>query len=90
MNSNILVKRDPWLLSSSVDDDLILFSADRGMYYGTQAVGSRIWTLIADEVSVAELCDWLVEEFSVDRVTCEREVLQFVEQLAEEGMVTVR
>lgn len=90
INETSHVKRDPSLLSSSVDDDLILFSADRGMYYGTQAVGSRIWALIEDEVSVSEVCDKLFDEFSVDRLTCEREVLQFVEQLAEEGMVTVR
>ncbi len=90
INETSHVKRDPSLLSSSVDDDLILFSADQGMYYGTQAVGSRIWALIEDEVSVAEVCDRLLEEFSVDRVTCKREVLHFIEQLAEEGMVTVR
>ncbi|WP_175507768.1 PqqD family peptide modification chaperone [Halomonas korlensis] len=90
MNRSTLVKRHPSLLSSSVDDDLVLFSAEQGMYYGTQAVGRRIWTLIEDEVSVAEVCDKLLDEFSVDRVTCEREVLQFVEQLANEGMVTVR
>lgn len=85
-----IVKRDPSLLFSSVDDDLVLFSARQGMYYGTQAVGSRIWALIEDEVSVAEICDKLLEEFSVDRVTCEHEVVQFVEQLTEEGMVAVR
>lgn len=90
MNSNALVKRDSSLLFTRVDDDLILFSAERGMYYGTQVVGSRIWALIEDEVSIAEICDKLLEEFSVDRVACEREVLQFVEQLAEEGMVAVR
>lgn len=90
MNRSSRVKRDSSLLFSRVDDDLVLFSASRGMYYGTQVVGSRIWALIEEEVSVAEICDALLEEFSVDRVTCEREVVQFVEQLGEEGLVTVR
>lgn len=90
MNRSSLVKRDSALLSTRVDDDLVLFSAEQGMYYGTQVVGSRIWALIEDELSVVEICDKLLEEFSVDRVTCEREVMQFVEQLAEEGLVSVR
>lgn len=85
-----LVKREPSLLFSSVDDDLVLFSAEQGMYYGTQVVGSRIWALIEDEASVAEICAKLLDEFLVDRVTCEREVLQFIEQLAEDGLVAVR
>jgi hypothetical protein len=90
MDSNTLIKRDPSLLFTRVDDDLVLFSANEGMYYGMQVVGSRIWALIEDEVSVAEICDKLLEEFSVDRETCEREVMQFVEQLAEERIVVVR
>lgn len=90
MNSNALVKRDSSLLFTRVDDDLVMFSAERGMYYGIQVVGSRIWTLIEDEVSIAEICDKLLEEFSVDRETCEREVVHFVEQLDGEGLVVVR
>ncbi len=90
MNRSSLVRRDSSLLFTRVDDDLVLFSAEQGMYYGTQVVGSRIWALIEDELSVAEICDRLLEEFSVDRVICEREVMQFVEQLAKEGLVTVR
>lgn len=90
INTTTIVKRDPSLLSSRVDDDLVLFSAEQGMYYGTQAVGRRIWALIKDEVSIDEICDKLLEEFSVDRVTCQREVVQFIEQLAEEELIAVR
>lgn len=90
MNRSSLIKRDSSLLFTRVDDDLVMFSANEGMYYGTQVVGRRIWALIEEEVSVDEICEQLLDEFSVDRVTCEREVIQFVEQLAEEGLVAVR
>lgn len=90
INSSSLVRRNSSIFFTRVDDDLVLFSANQGMYYGMQLVGSRIWALIEDEVSVAEICDELIERFSVDRETCEREVMQFVEQLEEQGMVVVR
>lgn len=89
MNLTTVVKRHPSLLASQVNDDLVLFSAERGMYYGTQAVGGRIWSLIQDEVSVSGICDQLLAEFSVERETCERDVLQFLEQLETEGLVMV-
>ncbi|WP_458526769.1 PqqD family protein [Onishia taeanensis] len=90
MDHQSLVQRIPFLLSSTVDDDLVLFSADRGRYYGTQVVGHRIWTLLEEEVSVATICERLLEEFVVDRATCQHEVLHFIQTLADEGLVTVR
>lgn len=90
MDNQSLVRRHPSLLSSTIDEDLVLFSAERGRYYGTQVVGHRIWTLVEEEVSVGALCERLLEEFMVDRATCEREVLHFVQTLADEDLVTVR
>ena len=90
INTTTVVKRDPSLLTSRVDDDLVMFSVEQGMYFGTQAVGSRIWALIEEEVSIAEICTRLLDEFSIDSVTCEHDVMQFVEQLADEGLVAVR
>ncbi|MGY6564012.1 MAG: lasso peptide biosynthesis PqqD family chaperone [Halomonadaceae bacterium] len=88
MQMNTVVKRHPSLLASEVNDDVVLFSAERGMYYGTQAVGGRIWSLLQDEMSVSDICDRLLAEFSVERESCEHDVLQFLEQLETEGLVT--
>ncbi|MCE8034674.1 MAG: PqqD family peptide modification chaperone [Halomonas sp.] len=87
MKMTTVVKRHPSLLASQVNDDLVLFNAERGMYYGTQAVGGRIWSLIQDEMSVSGICNQLLAEFTVERETCERDVLQFLEQLETEGLV---
>lgn len=90
MQMTTVVRRHPSLLASQVNDDVVLFSAERGMYYGTQAVGGRIWSLIQDETSVSDICDRVLAEFSVERENCERDVLQFLEQLETEGLVTTR
>ncbi|MCE8011146.1 PqqD family peptide modification chaperone [Billgrantia desiderata] len=90
MQMTTVVRRHPSLLASQVNDDVVLFSAERGMYYGTQAVGGRIWSLIQDETSVSDICERVLAEFSVERENCERDVLQFLEQLETEGLVTTR
>ncbi|MFQ3788176.1 PqqD family peptide modification chaperone [Halomonas sp. A29] len=90
MDMTTVVKRHPSLLGSQINDDLVLFSAERGMYYGTQAVGGRIWSLIQAEASVSGICDQLLAEFSVERETCERDVLEFLEHLETEGLVMSR
>lgn len=88
LDSKIIRKTNP--LASRVDDDLVIFSAEKGMYYGTQAVGSRVWSLIEQETTVASVCDQLMQEFEVDRDTCEREVVAFLGYLEQEELVLVR
>lgn len=88
LDSRVVRQGEP--LTSQVDDDLVLFSPDKGMYYGTQAVGRRIWSLLAEETGVEELCDRLLQEFDVDRTTCHDEVVAFLDSLAAEQLIRVR
>ncbi len=81
------VKRSQSPLSSRVGDDLVLFSVNRGMYYGVPVVGRRIWDLMENQITICAICDQLVREFSVDRDTCENEVLNFIDQLEAEELV---
>ncbi|EWH01132.1 lasso peptide biosynthesis PqqD family chaperone [Halomonas sp. BC04] len=87
MNLDTRVTRQDEPLSSQVDDELVIFSSKNGMYYGTQAVGKRIWSLIEQETTIAEIRDRLLEEFDVDRETCEREVVTFLDQLQQEDLI---
>ena len=90
VRSTTLVRRDERVLHARVEDGLAMMSIERGFYFGVNAVGRRIWEWLAEERSVGQLCDRLQAEFEVDRATCEREVLGFIEDLARERLVQVR
>lgn len=90
MDMQTRVSRKPEPLASRVDDDLVIFSARNGMYYGTQSVGHHIWSLLEHEISVHDLCSRLQQAFEVDRDTCEQEVLAFLGQLDREGLIDTR
>lgn len=75
------------VFSTSVDDDLILFDPDSGEYYGAGIVGQKIWDLITEECTVETVCGELLEEFDVDRQTCESDVLQFLNELHARGLI---
>ncbi|MFC3286336.1 lasso peptide biosynthesis PqqD family chaperone [Litchfieldella rifensis] len=77
-------------LASQVNDDLVIFSARNGMYYGLPRVGNRIWSLIEHETTVSAICEKLLEEYEVDRDTCTREVVAFLDQLKHEGLIRVQ
>lgn len=84
-----VVTRDASLIFSDLDGEIVMMSIESGKYYGLKEIGSRIWALIEQPHSVGELCDTLMAEFEVGEDTCQQHVLEFLEELKDEGIVTV-
>ena len=84
-----LVARGESLMSSDLDGETVMMSIESGKYYGLDDIGSRIWALVEQPLSVGNLCDTLMTEFEVDRETCQQHVLEFLEELRDESIVTI-
>lgn len=87
---DVVARRDSELLTTEVDGELIAMSIDKGTCYGLNRVGTRIWALIAEPRSIDELCGRLLAEFDVEEEVCRREVVDLLERLRAEGLITVR
>ncbi len=81
------VIRPEGTVHSEVDGDVLMMNAQTGAYHSLSGVGARIWSLLKEPASAAEICDRLLTEYRVDRQRCESEVLAFVRQLAAQGVV---
>lgn len=77
------------LFSGQVDGEIVMMSVANEQYYGLDTVGSRIWELIAQPRSAFEVCEILLSEFQVDRDTCQRDVLNFMERLYAEKIIRI-
>lgn len=75
--------------AAAVDDELVVVGFDKVQSYSLNPVGARVWQWIETANTPAELCDRLQGEFAVDRATCERDVVRFLEQLHREGLIEV-
>ena len=60
-----------------------------GVYYGTDDVGAEVWKAIQEPKSVSQVREHLLSEFDVDRETCERDLLAFLEELASAKLIDV-
>ncbi len=81
------VVRSEEFITSTVDNELVMMSLDKGIYYGLDAIGSQIWETIAAPTTIDALCQKLVDEFEVDPAQCQADVLAFLNELHQEGMV---
>lgn len=87
MNLNSMVKQGDDPLSAEVDGELIMMSIEQGNYYGLGETGSRIWKLMETPIRVSDLCATLCQEYDVAPSVCEADTLDFLEKLAEQGLI---
>jgi len=81
-----LVVSDEQVFTTLGGEAVILGLRD-GVYYGLDSVGARIWALLAEPRSVAELVTTIVDEFDVTPERCERDLLALLDDLAARGLV---
>lgn len=75
--------------SAEMDNDLILFDPEAGVYYGSGPVGAKIWEFVVKGAVVSDICKSLMDDFEVDKSTCETEVLAFLHELQDRELLTV-
>jgi hypothetical protein len=84
---DLIVARGAGLVEAEVDGELIGLHIDNGTCYAFNATATRIWQLIEQPRSLADLCAALAEEFEVDPATCESDVRLVLDDLASDGIV---
>ncbi|WP_422057989.1 PqqD family protein [Sphingomonas sp.] len=82
-----LVRSEDVMHVSVGDDETVMMSIAGGYYYGLNPVATWIWRLLEKPQALSDVCNSLIEEFEVDRPACEKEVLQFAQQLVDHQIV---
>jgi hypothetical protein len=76
------------LIEAEIDEEIVALSIEQGICYGMNRVSSRIWNLLAKPIRVCDLCAALLAAYRVDPDVCERQVLDLLEELRTEGLIT--
>jgi hypothetical protein len=77
-------------VSCPLGEESAILNLKNSMYYGTNPVGTRIWTLLKEPRSVEQLRDTLLNEYQVDAALCERDLLDLLGKMKSEGLIEVR
>ena len=72
---------------SSVGGDVVALDIEKGICFGLNATGSRVWEMLASDLCGREICSRLMQDYRVKPETCEREVLELIRALVGEGLI---
>ena len=75
------------VLSHDLQGELVILNLNTGVYFGLDPVGTRIWHLLREHQSLQKVLDSMVEEYEVGEAQCMQDLLSFVAQMREKGLV---
>lgn len=71
-------------------DEAVILALKSGVYYGLNAIGARVWSLLQEPKTVGAVLDTLLEEYEVEPDRCEGDLLTLLQDLAERQLVEIK
>ena len=72
---------------SAIDDEVVLLDSESGIYFGLNPVGSRMFQLLKETLSLAPTLERLLGEYEVPREVLDRDLRVFLKTLQEKKLV---
>jgi hypothetical protein len=77
-------------VSCPLGEESAILNLKNSVYYGLNEVGARVWNLVQQPRSIAEVRDAIADEYEVEPGRCEREIIDIVQKLKDEGLVELK
>ncbi|MBE5873460.1 MAG: PqqD family protein [Lachnospiraceae bacterium] len=87
MNKTSKIKIKKQLNVTDLSGEKVMVDFEQGKYFMIKGVGNDIWEMLADDVVVADIMDKLLQEYDVTVEQCEKEVLDFLTNLENFGII---
>lgn len=87
MNDQTILKRKSGLMTANMNGSAVMMDIATGKYYNLGETGGRIWELLESPATISDLVQALTAEYDVDQAQCKADVLTFLQQLVDRGLL---
>ena len=77
----------PSVIYRELSGETVLLNLESGVYYGLDAVGTRVWQLLQEGRTITSVCDVMAGEYDVSPDVLREDVSRLVSELCERGIV---
>lgn len=90
INDKTMLQRSFDIINANIDDEMVLMSIDEGKYYGANKVARKLWELLENPLSFAELCQKVENAFDISEVPNYRdEIIEFLNSMLDQKLITI-
>ena len=82
-----LVRVSAQQASCDLHGQVVILDLNEGLYYGLEEIAARIWHLLQQPRKVLDIRDMIAAEYDVTPERCEQDLLAFLENLDEAGLI---
>ncbi|MBL0351635.1 MAG: PqqD family protein [Dechloromonas sp.] len=75
------------VMAREVGEEIVILDLAGGSYFGLDPVGARIWELMGEGRTLAEISATMLEEYEVTAEQLQGDVIKLAGELAERGLV---
>lgn len=75
------IKRNENAVWRVIDGDVVLLIPEEATLHSLTGCGNRVWELMEDETSVADIVDQICAEYEVEPQRARDEITEFIQQL---------
>lgn len=79
----------PDVVYREIEGEAVLLDLESGTYFGLNAVGTRIWSLIQERDSLRAVLDAITAEYDAMPEVLERDLLRLAAELCAKGLTRV-
>lgn len=76
-------------VSCDLEGETAILQLSSGVYYGLDAIGTRIWTLLDRPSTLCDLVDRIVAEYDVHPTRCESDLIALLDALDAHGLLAI-
>ena len=89
MNLSDKITISPQAVARQVGNETVILHLGNGTYFGLDPVGARIWQLMGEGKTLAEICEVMLDEYDVSREDLERDALSLAQNLAAQQLIGI-
>jgi hypothetical protein len=89
MKIETIVNQSKDIDATDLNGEKVMMNLDMGKYFALNGVGSRIWDIIYEPITVQGVIDTLLQEYEVEYETCKNNVLEFLGRLNDDKLICI-
>jgi len=87
LTPDTVLQATPDQVSATFGEEVVVLDMARGLYFGLDGPGQRVWALLQRPMTLRAVVDTLVSEYDVEGPACETDVRALAEDLMARGLV---
>ena len=89
INLENFISRVDGKISTEIDGETVILDMESGVYVGLDDIGTSVWSLIKEGISLQNLLNEILLEYDVESQQCLDDLQEFLSELVDGGFIIV-